>query len=71
MNERDEDEPVICLDQFLKFAEVVQTGGEAKMVIQGGGVIVNGEVELRRRRKLRHGDVVEFDGEEFKVEFAE
>jgi ribosome-associated protein len=58
----------IKLDQFLKLAHLVQTGGEAKQRIQAGEVRVNGEVELRRGRKLRHGDVVEFDGETLVVE---
>ncbi len=64
------EEPTICLDQFLKFGEIVQTGGEAKSVIQGGGVYVNGELETRRRRKLRQGDVVRFEGDEVTVEFG-
>lgn len=58
----------IKLDQFLKLAEVVQSGGEAKQLIQSGGVLVNGEVEIRRGRKLRRGDVVIVEGEELVVE---
>jgi ribosome-associated protein len=58
----------IKLDQFLKLAEVVQSGGEAKQLIQSGGVLVNGEVEIRRGRKLRQGDVVIVEGEELVVE---
>lgn len=58
----------IKLDQFLKLAQVVQTGGEAKMRIQAGEVQVNGEVERRRGRKLYHGDVVVVDGEELVVQ---
>jgi len=57
----------IKLDQFLKLAEVVQSGGEAKQLIQSGGVLVNGEVEIRRGRKLRQGDVVIVEGEELVV----
>ena len=57
----------IKLDQFLKLAQVVQTGGEAKMLIQSGQVIVNGQVETRRGRKLRPGDVVVVEGEELVV----
>lgn len=60
----------IKLDQFLKLAGVVYSGGEAKHLIQSGGVAVNGEVETRRGRKLRHGDVVIVAGEEFWVEIA-
>jgi ribosome-associated protein len=60
-------EETIKLDQFLKLAQVVQTGGEAKMLIQSGQVLVNGQVETRRGRKLRPGDVVIVDGEELVV----
>ena len=50
------------LDQFLKLRGIADTGGQAKLLIQGGEVRVNGEVETRRRRKLVAGDVVEVDG---------
>ena len=60
-------EEYIKLDQFLKLADVVQTGGEAKVLIQSGQVLVNGEVETRRGRKLRPGDVVLVNGEELVV----
>jgi ribosome-associated protein len=59
----------IHLDQFLKVQNLVGTGGQAKQVIQGGEVLVNGEVETRRRRQLRQGDVVVFEGEEMVVVF--
>ncbi|QDV74872.1 RNA-binding S4 domain-containing protein [Botrimarina mediterranea] len=59
----------IHLDQFLKVQNLVGTGGQAKQVIQGGEVQVNGEVETRRRRQLRQGDVVLFEGEEMVVVF--
>ena len=49
----------IRLGQFLKLANLVESGAEAKPVIAGGEVRVNGEVELRRGRQLRNGDVVE------------
>ncbi|MBL8815304.1 MAG: RNA-binding S4 domain-containing protein [Planctomyces sp.] len=55
----------LCLDQFLKLAGIVGSGGQAKMLIQGGEVLVNGAVETRRRRKLSQGDTVEFNGETF------
>ncbi|WP_166820463.1 RNA-binding S4 domain-containing protein [Thalassoroseus pseudoceratinae] len=57
----------IRLDQFLKLAGIVGTGGQAKLLIQDGQVMVNGEIETRRRRQLRPGDIMEFDGEEFHV----
>lgn len=46
------------LQDFLKIAGLVDTGGEAKFRIQGGEVLLNGEVETRRRRKVRRGDTV-------------
>ena len=58
----------LCLDQFLKLRGIVGTGGQAKIVIQGGQVQVNGQVETRRRRKLLPGDVVAFAGESWTVE---
>lgn len=61
-------EETIKLDQFLKLAQVVQTGGQAKQLIQAGYVSVNGVVETRRGRKLQVGDRVEVDGEELVLE---
>lgn len=58
----------IKLDQFLKLAQIATTGGQAKAIIQAGLVLVNGEVETRRGRKLRHGDRVQVEGEELVVE---
>lgn len=58
------------LDQFLKYLSWVGTGGEAKVRIQSGEVLVNGEVETRRGRGLRPGDVVGFAGREAVVDPA-
>ena len=58
----------IKLGQALKAAGLVETGAEAKDVIKDGLVKVNGEVDTRRGKKLYSGDVVEFDGEEIKIE---
>lgn len=63
-----EEESTIKLDQFLKLTGAVDTGGQAKAIVQGGEVRVNGEVETRRGRKLKPGDVVEVEGESFEVE---
>jgi ribosome-associated protein len=57
----------IRLGQYLKFAGLVSTGGEAKYLIQGGMVRVNGEVETRRKRQLHVGDTVELAGRAFTV----
>jgi len=53
----------IKLDQLLKFANLVGTGGEAKLAIQDGLVTVNGEVCTMRGKKIRPGDRVELGGE--------
>jgi ribosome-associated protein len=58
----------IKLDSFLKAVNAVSSGGEAKMLIQDGHVKVNGELELRRGRKLRHGDMVVLGKNDFLVE---
>jgi ribosome-associated protein len=57
----------IELQQLLKLANLVETGGHAKALIQGGEVQVNGIVETRRRRKLYVGDVVEVFGQTVEV----
>jgi ribosome-associated protein len=62
-------EPTIQLDQFMKLAGMVSTGGQAKLVIQGGEVLLNGVVETRRKKKLKNGDKVTFEGQTIVVEF--
>ena len=54
----------IKLGQALKAANLVEDGVEAKYVIQDGEVMVNGEIDTRRGRKLYDGDVISFHGEE-------
>ena len=58
----------IKLGQALKAANLVESGVDAKFVIQDGLVKVNGEVCLQRGKKLIAGDVVEFDGEKIIIE---
>ena len=58
----------IKLGQALKLAGMVGSGVEAKVVIQDGQVLVNGEVELQRGKKLHPGDIFSFDGEEAQVQ---
>jgi ribosome-associated protein len=55
------------LGQALKVASLVGSGGEAKVLIQAGEILVNGEVETRRGRKLQEGDVVEVGDERLEV----
>jgi ribosome-associated protein len=54
---------VIRLGQLLQLAGIVDSGSDAKAILQGEEVSVNGELELRRGRQLREGDVVEVFGE--------
>jgi ribosome-associated protein len=61
----------IKLQDLLKFANLVESGGEAKERIQGGEVTLNGEVCTMRGKKIRPGDVVSFAGEELTVSYAD
>ena len=67
VNIREEDE-FIKLGQLLKLAGLVESGVDAKFVIQDGLVKVNGEVDTRRGRKIVSGDIVEYQGEKIQVE---
>ena len=62
-----EEEEFIKLGQLLKKAGLVSSGVEAKIVVQDGLVLVNGEVDTRRGRKLVNGDVVSYNGKEVLV----
>ena len=58
----------IKLGQALKLAGLVDSGVEAKIEVQEGKVRVNGEVELQRGKKIYAGDVIEFNGQQVRVE---
>ena len=58
------------MQDLLKLANLVGTGGEAKIVIQEGEVSVNGEVCTMRGKKIHPGDTVAYDGEELTVSYA-
>ncbi|GGM35310.1 RNA-binding S4 domain-containing protein [Dactylosporangium sucinum] len=58
---------MIRLGQFLKLADVLESGGESKELILEGEVSVNGEVDTRRGRQLHRGDVVEVLGQTLRV----
>ena len=60
-------EEYIKLGQALKAAGLVESGVEAKIVIQDGEVMVNGETEFQRGKKLYDGDIVSFRGEEIRI----
>ncbi|MGB3239462.1 MAG: RNA-binding S4 domain-containing protein [Geitlerinemataceae cyanobacterium] len=61
----------IKLAQFLKWVGAVQTGGEAKVRIQSGDVVVNGAIETRRGRQLVPGDEIGLDGKSYRVKTSE
>lgn len=58
----------IKLDQFMKWADLVPTGADAKLIISQGMVKVNGEIETRRGKKLKKNDIIEVDGNKFIIE---
>ena len=60
----------IKLQDLLKLANAVGSGGEAKERIQAGEAAVNGEVCAMRGKKLRPGDVVSFDGQQYDIAYA-
>ncbi len=68
MQEIDLRDDFIKLGQALKAAGLVESGVEAKEVIVQGLVVVNGEIETRRGRKLYDGDEVEFDGDKISIQ---
>ncbi|PJJ84420.1 RNA-binding S4 domain-containing protein [Mucilaginibacter auburnensis] len=57
----------IPMIQLLKATNLVQTGGEAQIVVDEGEVKYNGQVDYRKRLKVKAGDIVEFNGETIKV----
>lgn len=58
----------IKLDQLLKYAGIAETGGHAKEMVAGGGILVNGERCLQRGKKLRPGDEITVDGLTIRIE---
>ena len=57
----------IKLGQALKAAGLVESGVDAKFVIQDGLVKVNGQIEMQRGKKLHHGDILEFEGNQIEI----
>ena len=55
------------LYKILKFEGMVSSGGEAKSVIADGRVVVNGEIETRKRKKIVSGDIIEFNNETIQI----
>lgn len=56
------------LHKILKFEGLVDSGGTAKNVISEGLVNVNGKTETQKRKKIMHGDIIEFNGESFQMQ---
>ena len=61
----------IKLQDAMKLANAAETGGEAKLMIQEGQILVNGEICQMRGKKLRPGDTVTFRGEEYAASYAD
>lgn len=61
----------ITLGKFLKYVNAVDSGAIAKMVILDGQVLVNGEVEVRRGKKLYKDDCISFDGIDYIIEYED
>ena len=63
--------PSIKLDQLVKFAGLAETGAKAKILIDLGEFNVNGECCIKRGKKIKPGDVIEFKNKKYKVVFDE
>ena len=60
--------PTIKLDQFLKWANIVSSGGEAKIMIQNEQVMVNGEIITQRGKSLKAGDIITYGEQSYLIE---
>ena len=67
MKEIKVDTNIIKLDAFLKWSGIASQGSDAKFYIKNGDIKLNDEVEVQRGKKLVKGDIVEFNGESYKV----
>jgi len=63
-----QDHDHITLNNLLKVLNLVETGGEANVRITSGEVKVNGTIELQKRKKLRPGDIIEFQKQKITIE---
>jgi len=63
--------PYITLAQLCKKFDLAESGGKAKALVRAGGMLVNGEAEIRPGRKLRNGDVVTIGGQRYEVEISD
>lgn len=60
-------EEYIELIRLLKYMRIAETGGHAKIMVDEGMVMLNGEIEFRKRAKIRVGDIVEVEGQQIKI----
>lgn len=65
------DTDYITLGKFLKYVNAVDSGAVAKVVILQGEVLVNGEVDMRRGKKLRDGDCISYDGIDYVIKHVD
>ena len=70
MNEIEINREPVELYKILKFEGLVESGGQAKAKIADGLVIVNKQVETRKRKKMVSGDVIEFAGESYRIQLV-
>lgn len=66
----DEQGKYIELQDYIKLVGLTQTGGQSKILIRAGKVLVDGKIEIKLRRKLRHGMKVEYEDKQFVVDGA-
>ncbi|MGN1295850.1 MAG: S4 domain-containing protein YaaA [Bacilli bacterium] len=59
--------PYVTLGQFLKLANIIQSGGESKSYLANNRVLINNEEDNRRGRKLKEGDVVEINNKSYRI----
>ena len=59
--------PYVTLGQFLKLADIIQSGGEAKLYLANNKVLINDEEDNRRGRKLKDGDIIKTKGKTYRI----
>lgn len=71
MKEIEINQQPVELYKILKFEGLVASGAEAKLVIENGLVVVNGETETRKRKKMVSGDIIEFADQTYRLKLCE
>lgn len=70
MKEVEINQEPVELYKILKFEGMASSGGEAKLIIEQGQVMVNGKVETRKRKKMLSGDIIEYAGDKIRLKLA-